>query len=347
MNISRINSLRRKLARKILGDVPLAPQPPELEAITPEQLEEIRRLFPLPKFFIFGYPRSGTTLLMRLISLHPEIHCGREGHFFTRSDRDATRLFSSPEIRVWLERKSNRWTAGQGLETPLVRLVADFVMEREALREGKKQVGDKTPNINGAQAVERLHAVYPDARLIYIVRDGRDAALSRRFQHFIDHPEYLKRADLSIRRDFARDSQPFLQRQRSVFTEESLRSEALSWSENVTDTDKLGRRLFGECYTSIGYENLLAEPVEQMKRLWGFLGVDPQYPDMEKAVQARLQVNPGAEAQQKKESDLAGKLPRGRQGTWKGLFTQRDRQIFKECAGKTLIAWGYEHDLDW
>jgi hypothetical protein len=42
-----------------------------LEAIAPEDLEAIRRRFPRRKFFIFGHPRSGTTLLARLIRSIP------------------------------------------------------------------------------------------------------------------------------------------------------------------------------------------------------------------------------------------------------------------------------------
>lgn len=340
------SSIRRRLARRILGGLALNPPLPELPAISAEQLAELKELFSLPKFFIFGYPRSGTTLLMRLVQLHPEVHCSREGHFFTR-DLDATRLFADAEIRTWLGRRSNRWTAGQKLEPVLVRLVADFIMEREARKLGKRIVGDKTPNSNGGQAVQRAHAIYPDARLIYIVRDGRDAALSHRFQHFIDHPEYLKKEDLRIRQDFARDSRPFFQKQRSVFTPAAIENEALGWSQNVNDSHRRGQELFGDHYASLCYENLLANPLEHLRRLWAFLQVDPDYPGMESQVIEKMAYNPGAEAQQKKEGDLAGKLPRGTQGGWKELFTPRDRDAFKNIAGDELIAWGYEKDKGW
>jgi hypothetical protein len=96
------NAFRRKLARKILGDIPLLPVASEISPITPQQLAEIQGIFPLKKFFIFGHPRSGTTLLMRMV----EVHCNRGGHFFTRVV-DAMRTFSSGEIWNWLEKRSN------------------------------------------------------------------------------------------------------------------------------------------------------------------------------------------------------------------------------------------------
>jgi hypothetical protein len=338
--------LRRKMAQQILGGLPLEPRPPELASLAGEPLAELQGLFPLPKFFIFGYPRSGTTLLMRLVSLHPQVHCGREAHFFTHGN-DATRIFADGAIRAWLERKSNRWTAGQGLETALVRLVADFLLEREARRLGKTVVGDKTPNSNAGQAVRRLQAVYPDARLVYIVRDGRDAALSHRFQHFIDHPHFLNRADRRIRQNFARDSRPFFARQRSLFTRRAIENEARGWARNVAETHALGQELLGERYTCLRYEDLLAAPAEHLRRLWVFLQVEADFPGMERLVREKLEYNPGAEAQLEKDADLGSALERGKKGNWRELFTERDRQVFKEHAGKALIEWKYEHDQEW
>jgi hypothetical protein len=317
-----------------------------VEPLTPQQLDELRAMFPMLKFFIFGYPRSGTTLLMRLVSLHPKVHCSREAHFFTQDD-DATRLFADQDIRQWLERRSNRWTTGQNLEPALVRLVIDFIMEREARRIGKTVVGDKSPNSNGSQAVRKLHALYPEMSLIYIVRDGRDAALSHRFQHFIDQPQYLSKVDLRIRRDFAQDSQFNFTGQRSVFTRRALIEEATSWASNVTETHCLGQELYGERYTCLRYEDLLVKPEECMQRLWAFLQVDATFPNWQEQVRSMMQYNPGAEAHQRKEEELTRHLRRGQQGGWQNLFTERDRRMFKEIAGSALVYWGYEKSLDW
>jgi hypothetical protein len=341
-----IENTRRRLARRILGGLPLDPCPPEMAPLEQAQLEEIRSLFPMLKFFIFGYPRSGTTILMRLVDLHPQIHCGREAHFFTCQD-DATNLFADAEIRQWLERRSNRWTSGQNLEGVLVRLIADYIMEREARQLGKVIVGDKTPNANAGQAVRRMHALYPDARLIYIVRDGRDAALSHRFQHFIDQPEYLPRPDRRIRLDFAHDSRPYLEKKRSLFTRESIEEEARSWANNVTETPRLGQELLGEHFFCLRYEDLLASPVDTMAHIWMFLGVEPGFPGVENAIQTKLAENPGAEAQRQKNEDLASRLQRGKKGGWQDYFTPRDRQVFKDLAGAELIRWRYEKDREW
>ena len=52
--------------------------------------------------------------------------------------------------------------------------------------------------------------------------------------------------------------------------------------------------------------------------------------------------NPDADWQQQKAHDIAAPLQKGKQGSWRELFTARDRQIFYETADATLLAWGYE-----
>ena len=66
---------RIKTAARILlkGEAQSNPRSP-IPAITAEEVAEIKRFFPREKFFILGHARSGTTLLMRLARLHPEVH---------------------------------------------------------------------------------------------------------------------------------------------------------------------------------------------------------------------------------------------------------------------------------
>ena len=111
-----------------------------IPAITPEELAEIKQFFPRDKFFIFGHARSGTTLLMRLARLHPEVYCNYQAHFFTRAPLLKS-LVDSPEAEEWLRRKSNRWNRGRDLSPLVLRAAADFVMERDVgrLRHGARR----------------------------------------------------------------------------------------------------------------------------------------------------------------------------------------------------------------
>lgn len=349
MKMSRIKQAAAILLRGA------APQPPHrragIPAITAEEVAEAKAFFPLEKFFIFGHARSGTTLLTRLVRLHPQVHCNYQAHFFTRAPL-LEGLVADEQVGSWLARNSNRWNQGRDLSPLVLRAASDFIMERDARRAGKSApgcvVGDKSPNsLLDGEAVHNLVKVYPEARLVFIVRDGRDAALSHRLQTFIDRPQHLDAEGLRIRQEFIHDPAPFLSSQRSLFSEKGLRQAAEGWAHNVIETDRAARELLGTRYHVLRYEDLLARTWEQMAALWSFLGVEPDAPGVRADLQAEMAQNPDADWQQQKAGDIASTLQKGKRGTWRELFTARDRQIFKGAAGQTLIDWQYEKDLDW
>ena len=201
MLLSLIRRIRLAYTVLTKGALPVQDRK-SIPTISPKDIMDAREFFPLDKFFVFGHARSGTTLLTRLVRLHPQVHCNYQGHFFTRKPTIEA-LVNSAEIEAWLTRRSNRWNQGRDLSPLVMRVVVDFIMEREAKSLNVRIVGDKSPNsLLDGEAVERLHHVYPDGRLIFIVRDGRDAAISHPFQTFIAAPQHLSNSDRRIRTDF-------------------------------------------------------------------------------------------------------------------------------------------------
>ncbi|MBI3160590.1 MAG: sulfotransferase [Chloroflexi bacterium] len=313
--------------------------------ITAEEVAEIRLVFAMPKFFIFGHARSGTTLLARLVRVHPDVHCNWQAHFFSRPPL-LSGLADAPEVGDWLARRSNRWNRGRDLTPVALRAMADYILERDARAAGKRIVGDKSPNVltNGS-AIHEMRRLYPDGKVIYIVRDGRDTLISHRFQNFIDAAQALPPVDLKIRDDFARDPLPYFAGEKSIFTQTALRRMAEGWVTNVVETDAAGRELYGDNYCVLKYEALIDQPYETMAGVWRFLGVDPA--GQGEAVRTEMAHNPDADWQQQKAGELVSALEKGKRGSWRELFTARDKALFKEVAGETLTAWGYEDGNDW
>lgn len=339
---------RFKSAGRVLlhGDAK-RPRKTPIPAIAPQDVKDIHEFFPRPKFFIFGHARSGTTLLMRLVRLHPEVYCSYQAHFFTRRPLLKS-LVDTPEAEEWLTRKSNRWNRGGDLAPVMLRAAADFVLEREAAAEGKRIVGDKSPSstIHG-QAVRDLHSIYPDASLVYIVRDGRDVLISERFRNFIEESRFLTPQDKRILQNLKTNPAAFGQGRASIFTEAMIRRVALGWSANVNEVDSEGRRLFGRRYLPLRFEDLLTSPFEVLQRLWRFLGAKKPAASIRTTVLRELRSNPDEEWQARRNGDLANLLIKGKIGTWRQLMTQRDRAIFKDAAGRALIDWKYESSMDW
>ena len=337
----------RKAARVLFKGEPRKDHRNPIPPISLDEVAEIKQFFPREKFFLFGHARSGTTLLMRLVRLHPEVHCDYQAHFFTRRPLLKS-LVDSPEIEEWLTRRSNRWNQGRDLSPLVLRVAADFIMEREAARAGKRIVGDKSPcsTIHG-QAVRDMHAVYPDAKLVYIVRDGRDVLISERFRNFVEESKFLTSGDRHILKALREDPVQFTSAGRSIFTEAFIRRVAKGWVTNLQEIEEQGNRLFGKNYLALRYEDLLEGPFDEMARLWKFLGVKKVGRSLGSRIRTEMGSNPDEEWQAQRDEGIASFLPKGQAGNWQRLFTAQDKSIFKEVAGSTLIKWKYEKDAAW
>ena len=191
-----------------------------------------------------------------------------------------------------------------------------------------------------------MHSIYPDAKLVYIVRDGRDVLISERFRNFVEESKFLSAEDKKIIKELRKDQTPFTNGTRSIFTESFLRRVAAGWVKNLQETEDEGRRLFGESYFGMRYEDLLTHPFEEMQKLWSFLGVQAD-PSLEAKIVEEMSSNPDEEWQAKRNEGIASFLPKGQAGNWQRLFTGRDKSLFKEIAGGMLIKWKYEQHLDW
>lgn len=141
--------------------------------------------------FIVGAPRSGTTLLRVMLNRHPNVGLCNETYFFyyIYTRRRAFGDLANPENR---KRVVERY-----LETHLVsRLDLDLVDLKETLlREatdyrtlfltlmssysyghGKTRYGEKTPQ--HTLHIDTLRQLYPDCKIIHLVRDPRDVVAS-------------------------------------------------------------------------------------------------------------------------------------------------------------------------
>ncbi len=330
-----------RLEKVLDPDRPLHMGGEDLPKLAPEQLEEVRRHFARPKFFITGYSRSGKTLLARLIRLHPEVHCNWHSYFFSQ-DWNLVGLLSTSGLESNLERQANRWTKGKKMLTPIIRVACDFIMERQAEEEGKRIVGDETPNPNNEIAIHRMNAIYPDANVLIVVRDGREVILWRRILYFIDLPHTLGREDLTIMNSLRKNSSPYLSGERSIFTSSWLERFAAEWAANVRNSVALARELYGDQCEVIRYEDLVADPAGHMIRAWEFLGVQSLENPPSQAISDEMQRDPETEWHMSQLPELVTHLKPGTHENWKQVFTDEDRLLFERIAGHELEAFGYE-----
>jgi hypothetical protein len=319
----------------------------------------------VPVFFVVGLAKSGTTWLMKTFDAHPEVLCKGEGRFFgeeyrrevltrTQTKQQPSSLYNallgSEYLRLWIERSV--WTReGETDEQirDLVRLATDYFLTTELSKSGKKVVGDKTPLL-GPKFVEEIHEIYPEAKVIHIIRDGRDQAVSfihqqgNRAKRGRTHrlsPEELAKSEA-----YRKSPQELAKTGEGMFAEKTLRKAAQNWDLRVGQAIEDGPALFGDAYTEVRYEDLLERPNEEIERLLGFLGVDTDRTLVEHCMSS-ASFEKLSKGRERGQEDPTSFYRKGVAGDWKDLFNERDKQVYKEEAGELLIRLGYEKDGGW
>ena len=308
-------------------------------------------------FFVAGEMRSGTSWLRRTLSAHPDIACGQEGSFFGRDyDHEEIPVYVGPvssltralavsdEFRVWYELPWNLWADGYEEDLRnLTRLSVDYFLTKEVARTGKRIVGDKSPQHTGC--LDEIHEIYPDARVIHIVRDGRDVAVSAMHHWWRlakDRPGgvfELTPEELEIRDAYLEDREGFLASGRSIFTEERLGQLARRWNLRVGKAHRDGIALYGRRYLEIRYEDLLRDTPNVFRRILELLHARSADSMIERCILASSFER--ASNRQQGEEDSRSFFRKGVAGDWRGVFTERDREIYEELAGDQLTRMGY------
>jgi tetratricopeptide (TPR) repeat protein len=149
---------------------------------TPELIAQVPELgtSDATPVLILGMPRSGTTLVEQIVSMHPEVGAGGELQFWNQRGAEWHRAFLSENVTVG--------NAGAGNEEPfdisefLAKAAADYLGLLRAIAPAKARVTDKMPfNFLWAGLI---HVAFPRALIIHCRRSAVDTALSIHQTHF-------------------------------------------------------------------------------------------------------------------------------------------------------------------
>jgi hypothetical protein len=323
------------------------------------------RLGSTPVFFVVGHQKSGTTWLMEMLNAHPEILCRGEGRPFGRNFRQEHKkgkrrgyppvslynaIVSSEDLRSWIERSvwSKRDNANEHLRN-LTRLAIEYFLIHQLAKTDKRMVGDKTVLIS-PHIVKEIGGIFPDARVIHIIRDGRDVAVST-MHHIWNQAEdqggtsRATPAQLAKREAYRENPQKLLESGEGIFPDGWLGDYAAQWSASVGKSVKDGPLSLGNSYVEVRYEDLLYSPEEELGRLLEFLGAEADKGIVSRCVSAATfeKLSEG----RKRGEEAASFYRKGIAGDWKSVFTEQNKQEFKAAAGDLLIELGYEENSNW
>jgi hypothetical protein len=275
-----------------------------------------------PYLFVVGCPRSGTTLLQRMLDHHPLLAVSNDPHFIPYGINGAAEGVDPPVTPALVERLLGyRTFARLAIPEPEVReaasrartyseLVGELYSTFARLR-GKALAGEKTPRY--VRFLPLLDSLFPWARTIHLVRDGRDVALSTL--------EWA-RADRGPGRF-------------RLWRDEPIAVAALSWRWHVTTGRRDGSELGARRYREIRYEELVARTEPTLREVAAFLGL-PFAHEMLGYHEGRVREAPELSAKDAWLPPTAGLRD------WRVQMEPGDVELYEAIAGDLLELLGYE-----
>ena len=270
-------------------------------------------------FFIVGSGRSGSTLLRMILASHSRIAIPPETWFVRLVVKQfpLDRGLSPAELDRALEIITShyRWpdmdvntdeylAEVRALDRPHIRQVVESIYRRHLDEAGKSRWGDKTPGY--IEVIPQLAKVFPGAKFIHLVRDGRDVVRSFRATGWYG---------------------PW------------LHSNAAEWLESLEYDEQWSRSPLAGCILTVRYEDLVLKTEECVQGICAFLGeefepqmllwqtnVDRLVPSRELVIHEKLKNTP-------KASDV---------GRWKHDMSSREIFVCESFMGHHLARAGYE-----
>jgi len=277
-----------------------------------------------PFVFLLGCARSGTTLLERVVDAHPRIAITPELHWMT--DRFRNGKWMAPEGLVTAELVADLAGHKRFRQLGFSRQEFDGLLEAGepvahttflnrlfdlySRKKGKSLVGNKTPAF--VQRVTALHDLWPRARIVHLIRDGRDVCLS-----VLNWNHAYKSAG-----------------RYSTWSEDPVVTTALWWERKVRLGREAGQELRPGLYYEMRYEDLVSNPGETCARLCEFLGV-PFDEAMLRFHEGRTRTEPGLDAKNAWRPITPGLR------NWRTQMLPDDVERFEAAAGGLLTELGY------
>jgi hypothetical protein len=212
-------------------------------------------------------------------------------------------VWNHPRVRLW-DLPGEPPAVPPGLaHAEAYRFIVSAPFRAYADREAKTRWGDKTPLY--LHCVDELAEIWPEARFLILVRDGRDVALS-----VLGVP----------------------------FGANNIWAAARSWKEAVL----LGRRAerrYPDRVLTVRYEDLVEDPEAQSRRVCAFLDL-PFDPDM-LAIE-RTEASKIVKDQSGWFTNVWAGINSTAVGKWRKEMTPNQQRTFERVAGRELEELGYE-----
>lgn len=260
--------------------------------------------------FIVGVPRSGTTMLAAALARHPNIAIPPETHLFSEylPKRNQSEPITPDVIEQFVihPRVKDMQLSASDITPEFGKYESNYsglfqcALEVYAKKSGKSRVGEKSPT--HLKHVDKIIQWYPDAKIICIVRDGRDVVKSLIAAPWI-HNNLIKHC--------------------------------IMWREQMQLIDELAGR-YSNSVLVIKYEELLLDPSRVIAAICEFCS--EKYTDQMLQPQ-KTSVVPAWEKGWKGNAD--SNFDPSKIAMWRSTCSDKELMLMQFIMGEQLLKWGY------
>jgi hypothetical protein len=250
-----------------------------------------------------------------MLDSHPAIAVPYESHLYNRihpltqgldldappvRERVVRQILSTADLTHWRPRPSLEATLA-AIRRPGFHGIVEALLGSWTRSRGKARWGEKTPH--HTLHWETIREGFPNLKVVHLVRDGRDVALSFRAAPF--GPKHVYPA-------------------------------AHHWVRYLSAAEAAGAALSEGAFLVVRYEDLVSQPERELRRVCAHLGesYDP-------AMLGYHEQGIPYPTDKRNSRNLARPVQADLVERWRGRLTDREQRIFEAVAGDHLQRYGY------
>ena len=276
-------------------------------------------------FFVVGVPKSGTTWVQKVLDAHPAVECRGEAHLssvllplLAGALRDYNRRADGRQrilARIGLDEQTPRF--GHDELDFLFGSASALLLSKWMDGSTARCLGEKTPH--SVLDMDRLSRIFPTARFLHVIRDGRDAAVSGWKMAVAAQDRNV----LDNHRDFAAYARSF----------------GRTWSDWIARARRFGSTR-PQRYIEVRYEDLVGAPERCMRAMYDFLGVSTTPETLARAREATdFRTLSGGRC--RGDASDRSFFRKGVAGEWVHAMSPAEHAAFAETGQEMLATLGY------
>ena len=274
--------------------------------------------------FICGTIKSGTTWVQLLLDAHPQIRCRGEGHLVNVLSKELGQTLNKYNELIYIKntkifKEIEGFPVFSQKHYRLLFLFAVFLLFSEYGEiDNVRVIGEKTPD--NTRYLNSLKDLFPRAKFIHVVRDGRDIAVSGWYHNLRITPNWAHEKFENI----------------DTFAE----FVAHDWSRSIDAAKRFGEKN-PTAMLEVRYEDLLSEPATEVRRIFSFLDVEVSQKLIERCCRdASFESLSGG--RRTGEEDRSSHFRKATKGQWREELSDQTLSKFQSIAGTQLRMHGYE-----